>query len=816
LKGLARVDWQAYRDTATRYEAAWSASGDAPVIDDFLPAPGHQPLRSLLLIHLIQEEYERRVGHGEPATITGYFDRFPELRDDPSAIHELRSWEDQVALSTERDEKPTPPLPALPAGYRFLRELPGGGMSRLFLVENSSGGREVLKQIDPARAGNIGDLQRFENEIELAKHLAAEGVSVVAVSFVGQVDGWLAYTMPYCEGGSLRDRLCASAGKTMRPHDAARLLIALARIVQRLQEEQPPIVHRDLKPENVLFPTEASDWSQPLLADLGLAKVLGREGMTRTGAVMGTWVYMAPEQVRDPARVDGRADVYSLGVILYECLTLRRPFSGETPLEIVHRIYHETPVDPSKRVEGVPAALDLVVQKCLQKDAAHRYKTAAELADDLERFLKGAQVQARQPGRLARLRSWAGRYPKEALAYAAALGALVLGLVASIWWAVVAAENARRAESQAAIARREAGRADHNAGLINHALGRLVERIGLDPRIKSAGLTSFRNEWLHDAVEMYGEFATLNSGEGSLGLGVALNNQALLQYLLGDIPSSADSAHRAESLLATLSPTYEVRVALGDAQRQLGVIDHAASKTEDGLKKTQDAITLYQTLLQEKPSDQDVGFHLALATVHVGNYAIGRDPAGAIDRYREALDLLAKLRSENPTVPRYSEWEARTRSNLGLILADIHKIPEAIATQRDAVAVAEHVTDDFLRLDALAACRNNLGEALEVAQLLAESERVFRQSLNDYRTLASRFPDDTEYRWGVAMVSTNIASVTNKQGRPKESLGLVDESKKIFDRLTEKLGTNDDFQRDLAKNVRVGEEVRQRLASKSQ
>src|SRR5277367_1714115 len=149
LKGLSRVDWETYRDTAARYESAWSAPAHPPAIDDFLPAPGHQPLRSLLLIHLIQEEYERRNGQGEAVAMTEYFDRFPELHDDPSAIQELTSWEDQVVFSSERDEKPLSP-PALPAGYRFLRELPGGGMSRLFLVESSSGVREVLKQIAPA------------------------------------------------------------------------------------------------------------------------------------------------------------------------------------------------------------------------------------------------------------------------------------------------------------------------------------------------------------------------------------------------------------------------------------------------------------------------------------------------------------------------------------------------------------------------------------------------------------------------------------------------------------------------------------------
>ena len=272
-------------------------------------------------------------------------------------------------------------------------------MSRLFLVAAADGAWEVLKQIDPARRGNEADVKRFENEINLAGSLAARGVGVVPVKWVGRVDGQLAYAMPYCAGGSLRDRLSGAGGKPLAPPDAARLVCALARTVEELQDSQPSIVHRDLKPENVLFAEESSDFSRPLIADLGLAKVLGQEGLTRSGAALGTWVHMAPEQVRDPARVDGRADVYALGVILYECLTGRRPFGGETVPEIIHRIYNETPIDPSKLVEGIPGALEEVVRKCLQKEPVDRYATARELADDLDRFLAGARC--RRAGRAA-------------------------------------------------------------------------------------------------------------------------------------------------------------------------------------------------------------------------------------------------------------------------------------------------------------------------------------------------------------------------------------------------------------------------------
>jgi serine/threonine protein kinase len=290
LRCLSRDDWKTYRETAACYEAAWSESLEPPAIDDFLAAPGHQPLRSLLLIYLIKEDYERRRDQDEAVAMARYFDRFPELRDDPLAIEELRSWETQLAGSPTQSTEATLP-PSLPDGYRLLKELARGGMSRLFLIEDASGVRKVLKQIDPARRGNATDISRFANEITLARNLSAKGVAVVPASLVHEDDPQLAYMMPYCAGGSLRDRLRARGDQPLEPAEAARLVVALARTVQKLQEEEPPIIHRDLKPENVLFLAEDSDWAEPLIADLGLAKVLGQEGPTRSDAALGTWVY---------------------------------------------------------------------------------------------------------------------------------------------------------------------------------------------------------------------------------------------------------------------------------------------------------------------------------------------------------------------------------------------------------------------------------------------------------------------------------------------------------------------------------------------
>jgi tetratricopeptide (TPR) repeat protein len=314
---------------------------------------------------------------------------------------------------------------------------------------------------------------------------------------------------------------------------------------------------------------------------------------------------------------------------------------------------------------------------------------------------------------------------------------------------------------------------------------------------------------------MYDELAGRNPGEGTLGLGQALNNQALVQYLLGEFPRAIASQLRGESVLAALQPTYEARLALADARKQLGVVYHFAGKSADGLTKARDAVLLYQDLIRQRPRDEHTRFQLALATVNLGNFAMERDPDTAIARYREALALIAALRSESPGNPRYTEWEARTTSNLGLILVRTGKLEAAVAAQRQAVASAERVADDFLRVDTLATCRNNLAEALEQAQRPAEAETIFRQSLKDYRTLAERFPNDVDYRWGVAMALTNLAAVVLQQDRPKDAREPIEESGKIFDDIKKSLGTNADFQQHHAKHIRIRDAIRQRLEAKN-
>jgi hypothetical protein len=241
----------------------------------------------------------------------------------------------------------------------------------------------------------------------------------------GEHNGQPYFVLEYVDGGSLDRKLTA----TPQPaRAAAELVEALARAMH--YAHQRGIVHRDLKPANVLLTADAT----PKIADFGLAKLLvGGEVQTQSGAILGTPSYMAPEQAEGKGKDIGPAvDVYALGALLYELLTGRPPFRGETPLETVQQVKAEEPLPPSRLQPKVPRDLTTICLKCLQKEPRQRYASAEALAEDLRRFLHQEPILARPVYRAERLWRWCRRNPVTASLTAAVaflfVGLLVLGL----------------------------------------------------------------------------------------------------------------------------------------------------------------------------------------------------------------------------------------------------------------------------------------------------------------------------------------------------------------------------------------------------
>src|SRR5882672_11087823 len=260
--------------------------------------------------------------------------------------------------------------------YRIEREIARGGMAEVYLARDESLNRQVaLKALFPEFAREPSFVERFRREAQAAANL--NHPNIVGIYDWGQEDGTYFIVMEYVEGRSLCD-LIRSEGLI----DPGRAADITAEIASALAfAHRSGVVHRDVKPGNVLITPQGS----VKVTDFGIARAGTSENLTQTGSVMGTATYFSPEQAQGLA-VDGRSDVYSLGVVLYEMVTGLAPFAGDAPIAVALKHVREEPIPPSARNAAVPAAFEQIVLGALVKDPDARYQSADELRADLLRF----------------------------------------------------------------------------------------------------------------------------------------------------------------------------------------------------------------------------------------------------------------------------------------------------------------------------------------------------------------------------------------------------------------------------------------------
>jgi hypothetical protein len=300
------------------------------------------------------------------------------------------------------------PLPTIP-GYEVLGELGRGGMGVVYKARQAGLKRLVaLKMILSGVHAGTQELARFRGEAEAISRL--QHPNIVQIYEVGEHEGRPYFSLEFVDGGSLDKKI---AGQPLPPCEAATLAEALARAMEAAHQQG--VVHRDLKPANVLLQAHGSPsvgLGVPKITDFGLAKQLdASNAQTRSGAIMGTPSYIAPEQAAGRKEIGPAADVYALGAILYEMLTGMPPFRGETPLDTILLVLSQEPVPPRRLVPKVPRDLETICLKCLEKTPGQRYATAEALADDLRHFLSGETIQARPAGAVERSWRWCRRNP---------------------------------------------------------------------------------------------------------------------------------------------------------------------------------------------------------------------------------------------------------------------------------------------------------------------------------------------------------------------------------------------------------------------
>jgi tetratricopeptide (TPR) repeat protein/predicted Ser/Thr protein kinase len=676
---------------------------------------------------------------------------------------------------------PTSPASAVPGGptipgYQVLSELGRGGMGVVYKAEQIGLNRLVaLKMILSGEYAGREDLARFRLEAEAAAKLQHPGI--VQVYEIGETDGRPFFCLEFVDGAPLDKKL---AGAPQPARQAAELVEKLARAMAYAHERH--IIHRDLKPANILV-TAAGE---PKITDFGLAKRLDAPDLqTQTGSVMGTPGYMAPEQAHGRIKQIGPAsDVYSLGAILYETLTGRPPFKGESILDTLDQVRTLEPQPPSRLRPKMPHDLETICLKCLHKEPGKRYPAAGDLADDLRRYLNGEPILARRTPAWERAWKWARRRPAWA-ALTAAVALFVLLLIGGgyVW----AAEEGRLLH----VASTERDRANQERDRANRA------------RIDAVQSAEDARQALKEVSVVFAE-QHLDRVPGMDYMRLQLLAR-VRRYYEGFLHAQADDANR--------------RREAGDAYVQVGDLERQLGKYSDAEQSYRGALGYLRKLQDESPNDVRTGHDLAVCLGNFGQLLSATDrPVGAEEALGEAQRLLKPIVKKSNRIedrmeladvnrslgelllgqsnlaqaeslfqealqigaaPDGAAYPPKIHLALGRETSDLGAVWAAEGRTQDAERALQQARDLLLALvredpdqrdyrEALANARRQLGDLWrDIRPILAEEE--YAESLRLCGRLADNFPGDPTYREELIKGQMSLALLLQASGRPEEA-----------------------------------------------
>jgi tetratricopeptide (TPR) repeat protein len=626
-------------------------------------------------------------------------------------------------------------------GYEILGLLGRGGMGDVFKARDVRLGRLVaVKRINAQRTSGE-ELRRFQAEAKALARL--QHPHIVQIFEVNEHQGQPYFAMELVAGGSLDKKL--SQAPVTPPHAAA-LLETLARTMHAAHLQG--IVHRDLKPANILLTLDG----QPKITDFGLAKHLDDEGtLTRSGMLMGTPGYMAPEQAAGDAKTIGpAADVHALGAVLYEMLTGWPPFRAAAMLETLEMVRTADPVPPSRLQAGIPRDLETICLKCLEKLPARRYAGALELAEDLRRFLAQQPIAARRAGRIERVVKWARRRPAAAALVATVVVAVVALGVLGAWSNVRLRQAAERAQ-----ARLRQARAVVNDMYTKIAEEWLAEEPYQDP---------LRQEFLEKALSLYQEFV------GESGSDPAVRREAARAWFrMGQIRRTLDQAVQARA-------AYD------------------------------QAVNLQEALRDEFPSEPCYRQDLANTFNWVGELLreSGRPPDEAERFYRRAKELQEVLMRELAGASRIGQELARSHYNLGIVHLEQAHYSEAGANLDRAITLLEELRTHGDAADLsheLARCLINRGILQKEQQRLDEAQADYRRAIELMEGLKSAGRLRAVQKRDLGLALHNAGNLFWQRGDQAHAVEELRRAVQIFERLVEDFPTRPDYRKKLANTL---------------
>ncbi len=678
--------------------------------------------------------------------------------------------------------------------YRLEAEIGRGGMGIVFRAVDEALQRTVALKVLRPEQDDAAARARLVREAQLAASFRHD--HVVAVYAVVDLPDSLPYlVMEYVPGPTLKALLRQPGG--LPPAEAARLAAEVADGLAAAHAAG--LIHRDVKPSNVLLDPSTG---RARLSDFGLARLTAdAAGLTQTGALAGTPEYMSPEQVQRGDDLDGRTDVYSLGVTLYEALTGEVPFRG-TPARVLDQVLHDEPRPPRQLNEAVPRDLETICLKALAKEPAHRYASARDLADDLRRFLHGVPILARPVGSLEWTWRWCRRNRRVAALAAALVLAVTIGLAGVLWqW--------QRAEAEAREARTWAAEADHQRQQAHQdflraraAVDKYLTEVSEDADLKAHNLEPLRRKLLLTARDYYEEFVRAYPTDPDLQaeLGRAYGRLGIIAAILDSAPRSLELFEKKRDIFERLHRAQpeeaDYQSELAETYWRLGYAQHYVKPGPAAWEAFRQARALWEELVQRYPDEPRYAARLVRTLNSLGrSYHIAfMSPAQshllqqAEQAYQDGQAAAERWERNHTAGSEHQESLVFLLANLGSLYRQMDRLSDAAAPSEQAVSIGERLVSEHPQNAGYqAALWHALNELYSVYFLSAKAEPAEAISTRA-RAVAERLfhdhPGNSEY-WGMlAFANGNSGQILfHFQGRPAQARARYNEALALWERL---------------------------------
>jgi serine/threonine-protein kinase len=741
--------------------------------------------------------------------------------------------------------------------YRILCEVGRGGMGVVYEAEQQALGRRVALKVLPRTSAGDGSAQlRFQREARAAARM--HHTNIVPVFDVGQDGEHLYYAMQLIHGQGLDlviedlKRLRAQSEATPVAHDRREgHSIAASLVAGKFEKENLApegesesnataayegsapssavlpghselstaagnprayfrsvaqigvqtasalsyahgrgIIHRDIKPGNLILDTTGNVW----VTDFGLAKT-GDGGVTHTGDILGTVRYMSPERFR--GQCDVRADVYALGMTLYELLTMQAAYASGDRLKLIELIRQSEAASP-RSVDGrVPRDLETIVMKAIDKDPRRRYQSADEMGEDLQRFVNDEPIKARRVGSAERLGRWCRRNPAVAVLMAAVLVLMAAGTAVSTWQAVAA--NRARADLAATNAELtdEQAKVQARFDMAMKAIALFHTGVSEDALLRNPQFKELRTKLLKEAAGFYADLEKLLAGQTDAKSRKAL---AAAYFQLGELTDRIGSkpealaVHRKalalrRELAAAQGADVETRLDVARSLVKVGLLLRATGENAAALAALDEQRDLAERLEAEHSTDAvrsvlALGYHsIGLVHDHMGK------PEEALTAWRKALAIWQQLADAGPAVAEFHRDLATSHHRIGWVLYETGKPEEAMLSFRKALVIRQKLADANPAVtqiqNDLSATYNNIGSVLREAGKPEEAMASYRTALAIQQKLADANPARADFQHDLAMIHGSIAVLLVETGKPAVALEAARKQLALYQKLVD-------------------------------